>query len=79
MKKGKEPKPKWPDVLNELRTKPTVSVPTAGLALGNFSKNAAYEAARQKKLGVSVIEVGGKLRVAARFARAARKGLAASN
>ena len=42
---------------------PTVDVPTAGLALGNLSRNSAYEAARTGKLGVPVLEVGGKKRV----------------
>ena len=29
----------WPEILAELRTEPTVSVPTAGRALADLSKN----------------------------------------
>jgi hypothetical protein len=73
MKKGKarsgEPKKlNWQDVLNQLRTNPTVSVPVAGFALAGLSKNAAYgavEGEKDKKIGgVPVMKVGGKLRVA---------------
>ena len=53
----------WKDVLAELKSRPTVSVPTAGRALGDLSRNGAYEAARRGALGVPVIEVGGKKRV----------------
>jgi hypothetical protein len=65
MAKNEGAKPlSWPDVLNELRTKPTVSVPVAGFALGGLSKNAAYGAVEDKKIGgVPVMKVGGKLRV----------------
>ena len=56
-------KPNWRDILAELRTNPTVEVPTAGLALGDMSKNGSYEAARADRLGVPVIDVGGKKRV----------------
>lgn len=54
----------WKEILAELRSKPTVSVPTAGRALADLSKNGAYEAARAGRLGVPVIETGGKKRVA---------------
>jgi hypothetical protein len=54
----------WEDVLQKLLTQPTVSVPEAGLALGNLSRNAAYEAAAAGKLGVPVHDAGGKKRVA---------------
>jgi hypothetical protein len=70
MKKGKarsgDPKKlNWQDVLNQLRTNPTVSVPVAGFALAGLSKNAAYGAVEDKKIGgVPVMKVGGKLRVA---------------
>jgi hypothetical protein len=50
-------------ILEELRTKPSVSVPTAGKALGELSANTSYIAAREGRLGVPVYEVGGKLRV----------------
>jgi hypothetical protein len=51
------------EILAELRSKPSVSVPTAGKALGDLSKNASYDAAIKGTLGVPVIEVGGKKRV----------------
>jgi hypothetical protein len=54
----------WKDVLEKLLNQATVSVPEAGLALGNLSKNAAYEAAKDGRLGVPILQVGGKLRVA---------------
>jgi hypothetical protein len=54
----------WKEILNELKSKPTVSVPTAGRALADLSKNGSYEAARRGALGVPVLEVGGKKRVA---------------
>jgi hypothetical protein len=54
----------WKDLLAELKSQPTVSVPTAGRALGDLSRNGSYEAARRGALGVPVIEVGGKKRVA---------------
>jgi hypothetical protein len=54
----------WKDLLAELKSQPTVSVPTAGKALGDLSRNGSYEAARRGALGVPVIEVGGKKRVA---------------
>jgi hypothetical protein len=50
------------DLIAELRSNPTVSVVTAGRAFG-LGRNAAYEAARRGKLGVPVIEAGGKKRV----------------
>jgi hypothetical protein len=53
----------WLDILAELRSKPTVSVPIAGKALGDLSRNASYEAAKRKALGVPVLEVAGKKRV----------------
>jgi hypothetical protein len=51
------------EILAELRAKPTVSVPTAGKALADLSKNASYDAAKNGKLGVPILEVGGKKRV----------------
>jgi hypothetical protein len=51
------------DILIELRSKPTVSVPTAGKALGDLSKNASYDAAKKGTLGVPVFDAGGKKRV----------------
>jgi hypothetical protein len=51
------------DLIAELRSSPTVSVPTAGRALGDLSRNASYEAAKKGTLGVPVFEAGGKKRV----------------
>jgi hypothetical protein len=53
----------WIEILAELKSRPTVSVPIAGKVLGDLSRNGSYEAARTGKLGVPVIEVGGKKRV----------------
>jgi hypothetical protein len=51
------------EILAELRSNLTVSVPTAGKALADLSKNTSYDAAIKGTLGVPVIEVGGKKRV----------------
>jgi hypothetical protein len=51
------------ELLDELRSKPTISVSIAGAVLGDLKRNASYDAARLNKLGVPVIEVGGKKRV----------------
>jgi hypothetical protein len=53
----------WKEILTELKENPTVSVPTAGRALADLSRNGSYEAARRGALGVPVIDVGGKRRV----------------
>lgn len=53
----------WMEILAELKRNPTVSVPIAGKVLGDLSRNGAYEAARAGKLGVPVLEIGGKKRV----------------
>ena len=50
-------------IIAELRSKPSVSVPTAGKALADLSKNASYVAAKAGKLGVPVFKTGGKVRV----------------
>jgi hypothetical protein len=52
-------------LLQELRTQLTVSVPTAGKALADLSRNGSYEIAKRdgKIAGCPVLEVGGKLRV----------------
>ena len=50
-------------IVNELRSSPSCSVPTAGMAIANLSKNAAYQAAQRGDLGVPTFWVGGKLRV----------------
>jgi hypothetical protein len=54
------------EILAELRSNPSVSVPTAGKALADLSRNASYGAAIDGTLGVPVIEVGGKKRVPSR-------------
>jgi hypothetical protein len=51
------------EILAHLRSTPSVSVPFAGMALGELSRNAAYEAAKNGTLGVPVYEAGGKKRV----------------
>ncbi len=53
----------WKQILAELKSQPTVSVPTAGKALGNLAPNASYRAALGGSLGVEVLEVGGRKRV----------------
>jgi len=53
----------WKEILAELRNQPTVSVPIAGQALAGLSRNSAYEAAKTGKLGVPVLEIGGRKRV----------------
>jgi hypothetical protein len=51
------------EILAQLRNNLTVSVPTAGQALGELSKNASYGAAQDGSLGVPVLDVSGKKRV----------------
>ncbi len=47
------------DILREIKTKLTVSVPVAGAALAGLSRNGSYEAAKSGKIGpVSVIAIG---------------------
>jgi hypothetical protein len=53
----------WKRLLQKLRAQPTVSVPEAGQALANLSKNASYAAAARGTLGVEVMDVGGLKRV----------------
>lgn len=53
----------WKEILAELKSHPTVSVPTAGKALADLSPNAAYRAAQRDALGVPVMKVGGRKRV----------------
>ena len=50
------------EILAELRTKPTTNVPNTGKILGDLKPNASYQAAKDKKLGVEVFWIGGKLR-----------------
>jgi hypothetical protein len=54
--------PNW-DIIRELRSKPTCSVPLAGRALGDLSRNPSYLAAQAGTLGVTILEIGGKKRV----------------
>jgi hypothetical protein len=53
----------WKQILAELKNSPTVSIPTAGRALADMSENASYRTAKAGKLGVPILEVGGKKRV----------------
>jgi hypothetical protein len=53
----------WRDISRKLQTQPTVSVPEAGFALADLSRNASYDAAKNGTLGVPVLTIGGKLRV----------------
>lgn len=49
------------DLLHEIMTQLTVSVPVAGRALCSLGRNASYEAAKSGAIaGVPVIEVRGK-------------------
>jgi hypothetical protein len=59
-RRRRKPKFRWEDVLAELRSKPTCSIPLAGQALGDLSPNASYEAAAAGLLGVPIMEIGGK-------------------
>jgi hypothetical protein len=54
------------DLLQQLKTQLTVSVPVAGKALADLSRNGAYEIAKRDGMiaGCEVFEAGGKLRVA---------------
>ena len=52
------------EILAELLSKPSVSVPFVGEALGGIGKNAAYDAANADRLGVPVFECGGLKRCA---------------
>jgi hypothetical protein len=52
------------EILNDLRTKPSATVPDTGKILAGKSANASYEAARNKTLGVDVFWSGGQLRTA---------------
>ena len=53
----------WREILKELRSNATVSVPTAGHALAGLTPKAAYAVAQRGALGVPVLSVGGKKRV----------------
>jgi hypothetical protein len=52
------------DILVELRSKPSVSVPVAGKALADLSRNGSYRAAAEGRFPVPIFEVGGRKRVA---------------
>ena len=53
----------FPKIIAELKQSPTCSVPLAGAALANMTRNTAYEAAKNGTLGVPTFWAGGKLRV----------------
>jgi hypothetical protein len=50
------------EILGVLVSQPTVSVPFTGKVLAELNKNSSYDAANNDKLGVDVLEVGGKKR-----------------
>jgi hypothetical protein len=52
------------DVIAELRSKPSVSVPVAGKALGDLSRNGSYRLVAEGKFPVPTFDVGGRKRVA---------------
>jgi hypothetical protein len=52
------------EIIHKLRTEPTQTVPFTGMALGGIRKGAAYQAAKDKTLGVDAFWVGGQLRCA---------------
>jgi hypothetical protein len=55
--------PSFEEILDEIRTKPTTSVPKTGKVLGELGANPSYDAAKNGTLGVPTFWVGGKLRV----------------
>ena len=50
------------EILTVLVSHTTVSAPFTGEVLADLNKNSSYEAAVNNRLGVDVIEVGGKKR-----------------
>lgn len=54
----------WAEILAELKSTPTVDIPTAGSALAGLSRSGSYIVAAQGRFPVPVIEVGGRKRVA---------------
>jgi hypothetical protein len=50
------------EILAVLVSQPTVGVPFTGKVLAELNKNSSYDAANKARLGVDVIEVGGKKR-----------------
>jgi hypothetical protein len=52
------------DVIAELRTKPSVSLPVAGKALADLSRNGSYRVAARGEFPIPVYEIGGKKRCA---------------
>ena len=59
----------WKQILAELKSNPTVSVPVAGKALANLSPAASYRAAENNTLGVEIMEIGGGKKVLGRRVR----------
>lgn len=66
--------PLW-KIIAELKQSPSCSVPTAGAALANMTRNTACVAAKNGTLGVPTFWAGGKLRVPS-FAVLQKLGLA---
>lgn len=56
-----------PDWLREALKEPTTSVPIAGKAVGNLSRNASYEAAARGE--IKTIKFGRKVRVPSQWIR----------
>jgi len=53
--------------LNEILSRPTMDVPTAGAILGNLCRNASYDAAHRGD--IPTIKVGKRMRVATSYVK----------
>jgi hypothetical protein len=49
-------------IIAKARRQPTLSIPEAGFLIAEQGETASYDAARKNRLGVPVLESGGKLR-----------------
>jgi len=79
VKRRRKSRVKWEDVMAELRSKPTCSIPLAGFVMGVLSKNASYEDAAAGMLGVPILEIGGKKKRVPSIAVLRKLGLAAED
>jgi hypothetical protein len=50
------------EIIAKARRQPTLSIPESGFLISESGETASYDAARKNRLGVPVIESGGKLR-----------------
>jgi len=77
-RRGRKKRLQWTfeQVISDLRSKPTCSIPQAGLVLGELSKSASYEAAAAGLLGVPIMEIGGKKKRVPSIAVLKKLGLA---